>query len=520
MHPSSFERQAAAQACVDAQVALLDLIRKIEEADSMIGKMPPAYETFIDTPSYIAGETEEGRSHRMFKSAARTIQKYLEHWTERREYVGARNRFDVYGALSDSMNSPKTRHPDFDKTHEHQSRREEPITGSPSNQPRTRKSSLSRSRSGPNPCLRRKKSVTWDPTLDEKRGAQEPEIQSPHERCKSFIEDQNSYWSGISEAGVRDADVAKALNAIEFVLSSVRQWCLDLMDLRCDLDSGYDHVKEYSRLTEMLMSDVLEKLDGLYIESDDPGNRQTRQRLANENVELLHQMDLFMREFRMDAPDHPRKRDSRDPDTTPNSPDLPRDEHGFVYNRTHVSPNAFYLGKIQAWLTKEELAVGGRRNVYFEAEIQNPITGAPRHAMLKMPIYIEPGSKPGTKIDVGHAWCQDSRSRTPDGYWTVVLMLDEDEQDAEDRRRGSSGRTPEEDIRRGRSSRRSRNEHYHQPMYYHGFVDKRMYPFHRGGPIVPEDVDHDGAFVITGNDLWKCTRGKTSSRLSKGPRWR
>jgi hypothetical protein len=486
----------------------------------MIGKMPPAYETFLDTPSYIPCETQAGRSHRMFKSAARTIQKYLEHWTEGGEYVGGRNRFDVYGALSDSMNSPKTRHRDFDKTHENQSRREELITDSPSNQLHTRKSSLSRSRSGPKPCLHPKKSVTWDPTLDERRGAQEPEIQSPHERCQSFIESQNSYWSGLSEACVGDPDVAKALNAFEFVLSNFRQWCLDLMDLRCDLDSEYNHVKEYSRLTEMLTSDVLEKLDGLYIESDDPGNRQTRKRLANETDELLHQMDLFMQEFRRHALDQPRKKDSRDPDTTPKTPDLPGDEHGFVYNRTHVSPNTICLGKIQAWLTKEELAVGGRRYVHFEAEIQNPITGAPRNAMLKMPIYMEPGLKPGTKIDVGHAWCQDSRSRTPDGYWTVVLILDEDEQDAEDPRRDNSGRTPKEDIGRGRSSRPSRNEHHRQPMYYLGFVDKPTYPFHRGGPIAPENVDLDGAFVLTGNDLWKCTREKTSSRLSKEPRWR
>jgi BAG domain len=378
--------------------------------------MPPAYETYLDTPSYIPGETEEGCNHLMFKSAARTIQKYLEHWTERAGYGEARNRFDVYGALSKSINSPKTHDRDFDKTHKDPRPREEPSAGSTSHQAHTRKSFLSRSGSGPKPCLHRKKSVTWDPTLDKKHGAQEPKMLSSHEWCESFIEDQSSYWNGIPEAGERDPNNVKALNAIEFVLSNVRQWCLDLMDPRCDLDSGYSHVKKYSRLVEMLMSDVLEKLDSLCIDSNDLGNRQTRKRFANETNELLRQMDLFMQEFRGHAPNQSRKKDSRDPDTTPNSPDLPGDEHGFVYSRAHISPNAICLGKIQVWLTKEELATGGRRTVHFEAEIQNPITGAPQHAMLKMPIYIKPGSKPGTKIDAGHAWCQDSRSRTPGGY--------------------------------------------------------------------------------------------------------
>lgn len=44
-----------------------------------------------------------------------------------------------------------------------------------------------------------------------------------------------------------------------------------------------------------------------------------------------------------------------------NSPCLPRDEHGFVSNRTHVCPCSAFLGKIEAWLTKEELTVGGRK---------------------------------------------------------------------------------------------------------------------------------------------------------------
>jgi hypothetical protein len=99
-------------------------------------------------------------------------------------------------------------------------------------------------------------------------------------------------------------------------------------------------------------------------------------------------------------------------------------------------------------------------------------------------------------------------------------MLDEDGPDAEDRPRGSSSRNANEDQRRGRSSRRSRNEHYRQPMYYHGFIAKRTYPYHCGGPIALEDVDLDGAFVITSNDLWKCVKGKTAGRPIKGGRWR
>lgn len=108
----------------------------------------------------------------------------------------------------------------------------------------------------------------------------------------------SSYLDSISDAKKGDAAVAEALNGIEFVFENIRPLCLDLLDLRYDLESGYNHGKEYARLVEMLMSDVLEKHDGLCLETSSIRNRQARKRLINDTNKLLRQMDFFMQESR------------------------------------------------------------------------------------------------------------------------------------------------------------------------------------------------------------------------------
>lgn len=77
----------------------------------MIGKMPPAYKTYLDIPSYFRGETQDERNHRMLKTTARTIQPHVQHWTK---YDNTWNDFDVYRALKESTNGPTPSDSGFD----------------------------------------------------------------------------------------------------------------------------------------------------------------------------------------------------------------------------------------------------------------------------------------------------------------------------------------------------------------------------------------------------------------------
>jgi hypothetical protein len=297
---TSPRHEAAKQACLDARTALVDLVQKIEEVDSMIGKLPPACETYLNIDSYVEDETKKERDLRILDAAAYMVEVQLHSWTNVLNTPTATlAKQTIAEALNTTSRSCPLREAEARVC---QASDKEDLQKSVSSgrgaQSISRKSSTASNRpktcSSSKPCLKREQSVTWDPLLDEKPSAGS----SSTDLGEIQVEALPATGQPTTEPSPPDSAIAQALDTIQFEYWKLRPRCLELLDPTSALVESYSHEKEYRLLSESLKMKVLEQLDSLSIAPHEESNRRTRKALATDASEMLQQMDAFIVDHR------------------------------------------------------------------------------------------------------------------------------------------------------------------------------------------------------------------------------
>lgn len=428
----------------------------------MIGKMPPACETYLNIESFVTNETKRERDLRISGAATRMIKLHLCSWTNVMDGSAAKYGYRI---LIEVMNTTSISHPSMESVVTEPSMTAVPIqnsaTGSRSpsqNRPNSKdphsiskKSSIASIRSGtPNdlkPSLKHKKSVTWDPLLEEKQGTEAPSTGRHEPRTEGIP----FYSDHILEPRGSDRAITKALDAIQFEYWKLRPSCLDLLDARSALLEGYSHEREYCRLSELLMANVLEQLDSLSIDPREESSRWIRKEIATDVSELLQLMDNFMLDHRnTNAPGTNRIRPPQDdekstlrPRDTASQRPLRQKHPAMPSSETSNPSQSPCLGHQTLTLTPQELLDGGFRTLY----IPHPTLHTPRF-LANFYLRIPPASIHGDHVRARLVHPKNTIEQ-PDTYFDVELILDETSRGArrERRRRSRSvGRVRDEDV--------------------------------------------------------------------------
>jgi hypothetical protein len=436
--PLSAQHQATVQAYLYAQTALVDLVQKVEEVDSMIGKMPPACETYLNIESFVFNETKRERDLRISGAAARMIKLHLRSWTNVMDGSAATYGYRIF---TEVMNTTSISNPSTETALTEPLMTDvtiqNPATGSrsPSQNGANNKdshsirksSSIASIRPGnPNdlkPSLKRKKSVTWDPSLDKKHGTQGPSIgrHEPHTERPPLYNDH------ILKPGGRDPAVMKALDAIQFEYWKLRPSCLNLLDPRSALLEGYSHEREYRQLTELLMANVLERLDNLSIDPHEESSRRKRKEIATDASGLLQLMDKFILDHRnTTAPGTGRSRPPQDEEKPTLRPRETGSQRPLIQKHPMIPPSETSnpsrspcLGHKILTVTLEELLDGGFRTLY----IPHPPFHSPR-LLANFYLRIPPASVEGDHVRA-RLLHRHNTTEQLNAYFDVELVLDE-----------------------------------------------------------------------------------------------
>lgn len=424
-------REDVKRTWLDAQTALVKLVRNVENVDSMIGKMPPACETYLNIESYTPNETKKERDLRISRAAARMIETHLRSWTKVLadseaeqayktvvEMLDTASRSDLTATTTIKETSTTGKgHSQMPATESRTFAQDladiKYFADTKSSPSASRDSSASSIRQGtPNdakPCLKRKKSVTWDPSLDEKHGTPDSSI----ERDGAVEGDPPSYNMHFTGYKIPDRAITQALEAIEIHYQEIQPGCLEFLDPRSALLKGYSHEKEYRRLSESLMTKVLEQLDSLSIDPLEEDSRRKRKELARDASDMLQVMDAFILDHRKTTPPA-RSADTKTslqsyrtkphkPPTNP-SPRTPSSE-------PPISPQSPCLGYKTLTFTPHELLTGGLLTLY----IPHPPFGLPQ-LIANFYIRVPPGCIPGDHIR--------ARLLNPRNLWEQEVYFD------------------------------------------------------------------------------------------------
>lgn len=316
--------------------------------------------------------------------------------------------------------------------------------------------------------IQRKKSVTWDPLLDEKHGPHDTSTISSHARREPYIRGLSSYCDGAAGQSQHRIDIAQALDAIQFEYWKIRPRFIDFIDPRSALLEGYSHEREYRKLSELLMRNVLEQVHSLNIDSRDQANRRTRKEIAIVTNELLQKIDTFIQDHRnttvasscQSVPSHEDANARTQPEDS-KFYQTPADREPMAASGTKAesSPDPC-LGRMKLTLTQQELTDGCRKPLYIH---QEPFD-APRYmdsrTLGNFYVNIPSASMHGDHVRA-RLMNPEKTFEDYEAYFDVALVLDEAFRAPEtphERRRRSSNRPPQDLVPLGKTRHR-RSDH-------------------------------------------------------------
>ena len=370
------------------------------------------------------------------------------------------------------------------------------------------------------PSLRRKKSVTWDPALDEVHGSQSGPSVKTSGRCAPPIPGLSSYHDHIpdqtSEPEEHSLDATRTLNAIEIEYRKIRPSCLEFLNAPSNPINLYILEKEHLWLAEQLVTNVLQELDKVELGKWDERNRRARKALATEVNELLKQMDEFLTE-QQSSPVQDLSQDIRPQDLKPiqqleKSEPLPIPRSGKAGASSSRNARPWpdpCLGHRIASLTRQELLKGGVKGMYITHEKYDCARYVLPEAIENFYIEVPPGSRPG---DFVKAKLFKPKNNFEDSiYFAVKLALDDEalwSDRNEGTHRGSENQPSHESDDRVSPSqmrRQSRHNKYHSDS-----VEEEPLPHHRHSPVKS---------ILKTTQTDKRTRETRKKRYDRPPSW-